>query len=293
MNKQSHIRLGIHLLKKKCISVACILLASLLLLASCHRESELEKVVRQANKRCPVTITDGMRLDSIVLKSFQPESYSQDPQGTLTYFVTLWGIYEEEWMMDVVEANLAGLDDRQASALLAQGLNDDPHFEKLLHDSDCKLSLILQYSDGRRVKSFDIDLQDAMNPSDVQNGTGNATMDIVRRDVKNSNAACPMLIADGIVMQSVVLVEPTVADKASNLQSDSLSHNPVITYTFIIGGDDLVPESVDRSMLEGLQAAIAADLESNPAMRIYRENNITIHYSFENNKGQLLYGFDF
>ena len=209
-----------------------------------------------------------MRLDSIIISN---QAIGQSGNQALTYYVTMFGIYEEEWMKDVVEANLAGLDDRQVSALLTQGLKDDPQFEKLLQESDCDLSLVLQYSDGRQAKTFDIDPE-----SDATDGNS-ATMDIIRRDVQNSNAACPMEIASGIVMRSVEL------DEGSK----------VITYTFQIGDSTLTAENVDRSLLEDLQKSIAADLNDNPAMRIYRENNVTIKYSFENNKGEKLYGFEF
>lgn len=228
----------------------------------------MEKIVRQANKRCPVTITDGMRLDSITVS----KPHSADSSQRLTYYVTLFGIYEEEWMKDVVEANLEGLDERQVSALLAQGLKDDPQFDRILKQSDCDLTLVLQYTDGRQVKSFNID------PEVTDSADGNsATMDIIRRDVQNSNAACPMEIAQGITMQSVTLEE----DEGT------------VTYVFRIGGEGITPESVDRSLLEGLQASISADLETNPAMRIYRDNGISIKYIFENEDGVELYGFEF
>ena len=228
----------------------------------------MEKIVRQANKRCPVTITDGMRLDSITVS----KPHSADSSQRLTYYVTLFGIYEEEWMKDVVEANLEGLDERQVSALLAQGLKDDPQFDRILKQSDCDLTLVLQYADGRQVKSFDID------PAATDSAGGNsATMDIIRRDVQNSNAACPMEIAQGITMQSVTLDDEETA----------------VTYVFRIGGEGITPESVDRSLLEGLQASISADLETNPAMRIYHDNGISIKYIFENEDGIELYGFVF
>lgn len=239
-----------------------------IIFSSCHHETELEKIVRQANKRCPVTITDGMRLDSITVS----KPHSADSSQRLTYYVTLFGIYEEEWMKDVVEANLEGLDERQVSALLAQGLKDDPQFDRILKQSDCDLTLVLQYTDGRQVKSFNID------PEVTDSADGNsATMDIIRRDVQNSNAACPMEIAQGITMQSVTLEE----DEGT------------VTYVFRIGGEGITPESVDRSLLEGLQASISADLETNPAMRIYRDNGISIKYIFENEDGVELYGFEF
>lgn len=239
-----------------------------MLFVSCHHETELEKIVRKANKRCPVTITDGMRLDSIVVSGRQSAVGGQ----VVTYYVTLFGIYEEAWMKDVVEANLEGLDERQVSALLAQGLRDDPQFDRILKQSDCDISLVLQYGDGREVKQFDID------PDNVADADGeSATMDIIRRDVSNSNAACPMEIAQGITMQSVTLDD----DEAT------------VTYVFRLAGDDLTPQSVDRSLLEGLQASISADLETNPAMRIYRENGVTISYRFENTRGEELYGFKF
>lgn len=239
-----------------------------IIFSSCHHETELEKIVRQANKRCPVTITDGMRLDSITVS----KPHSADSSQRLTYYVTLFGIYEEEWMKDVVEANLGGLDERQVSALLAQGLKDDPQFDRILKQSDCDLTLVLQYTDGRQVKSFNID------PEVTDSADGNsATMDIIRRDVQNSNAACPMEIAQGITMQSVTLEED----------------EGMVTYVFRIGGEGITPESVDRSLLEGLQASISADLETNPAMRIYRDNGISIKYIFENEDGIELYGFVF
>lgn len=254
---------------KRNILFTIILIGATMLFSSCHHETELEKVVRQANKRCPVIITDGMRLDSIIISN---QAIEQSGNQALTYYVTMFGIYEEEWMKDVVEANLAGLDDRQVSALLTQGLKDDPQFEKLLQESDCDLSLVLQYSDGRQAKIFDISTQKF-----DQSGEQELTMDIIRRDVQNSNAACPMEIAAGIVMRSVEL------DEGSK----------VITYTFQIGDSTLTAENVDRSLLEDLQRSIAADLNDNPSMRIYRENNVTIKYSFENNKGEKLYGFEF
>lgn len=239
-----------------------------IIFSSCHHETELEKIVRHANKRCPVIITDGMRLDSITVS----KPHSADSSQRLTYYVTLFGIYEEEWMKDVVEANLEGLDERQVSALLAQGLKDDPQFDRILKQSDCDLTLVLQYADGRQVKSFNID------PAATDSADGNtATMDIIRRDVRNSNAACPMEIAQGITMQSVTLEE----DEGT------------VTYVFRIGGEGITPESVDRSLLEGLQASISADLETNPAMRIYRDNGISIKYIFENEDGIELYDFVF
>ena len=253
---------------KRNILFTIILIGATMLFSSCHHETELEKVVRQANKKCPIIITDGMRLDSIIISN---QAIEQSGNQALTYYVTMFGIYEEEWMKDVVEANLAGLDDRQVSALLTQGLKDDPQFEKLLQESDCDLSLVLQYSDGRQAKTFDIDPE-----ADAPDGNS-ATMDIIRRDVQNSNAACPMEIAAGIVMRSVEL------DEGSK----------VITYTFQIGDSTLTAENVDRSLLEDLQKSIAADLNDNPSMRRYRENNVTIKYSFENNKGEKLYGFEF
>ncbi len=240
--------------------------------ASCHRESELERVVRQANEKCPVTITDGMRLDSILLYKSDGKDETDE---RLAYYVTLFGIYDEPWMKDVVEANLSGLDDRQVAALLAQGLNDEPKFEKLLSDNNCDLYLVLQYSDGKVAKSYFI--------SDVSAcllygaDTVSATMNIIRRDAYNSNAACPVSIADGIVMQSVSL------DEDSN----------ILTYRFQIGDSTLSPDNVDRSLLESLQATIASDLDQNPSMRIYRDNKVTIRYWFENKKGIKLYGFDF
>ena len=253
---------------KRNILFTIILLAATMLFSSCHHETELEKIVRHANKRCPITITDGMRLDSIVVRARTEQLERQ----VVTYYVTLFGIYEEEWMKDVVEANLEGLDERQVSALLAQGLKDDPQFERILKQSDCDLSLVLQYADGRQVKCFDID------PDGVAETDGeSATMEFIRRDVRNSNAACPMEIAQGITMQSVTLSDGETA----------------VTYVFRIGGEDITPESVDRSLLEDLQKSIAADLNDNPSMRIYRENNVTIKYSFENNKGEKLYGFEF
>ena len=254
---------------KRNILFTIILIGATMLFSSCHHETELEKIVRHANKRCPVIITDGMRLDSIIISN---QAIEQSGNQALTYYVTMFGIYEEEWMKDVVEANLAGLDDRQVSALLTQGLKDDPQFEKLLQESDCDLSLVLQYSDGRQAKTFDISTQEF-----DQSGEQELTMDIIRRDVQNSNAACPMEIAAGIVMRSVEL------DEGSK----------VITYTFQIGDSTLTAENVDRSLLEDLQKSIAADLNDNPSMRIYRENNVTIKYSFENNKGEKLYGFEF
>lgn len=254
---------------KRNILFTIILIGATMLFSSCHHETELEKVVRQANKKCPIIITDGMRLDSIIISN---QAIEQSGNQALTYYVTMFGIYEEEWMKDVVEANLAGLDDRQVSALLTQGLKDDPQFEKLLQESDCDLSLVLQYSDGRQAKTFDISTQEF-----DQSGEQELTMDIIRRDVQNSNAACPMEIAAGIVMRSVEL------DEGSK----------VITYTFQIGDSTLTAENVDRSLLEDLQKSIAADLNDNPSMRIYRENNVTIKYSFENNKGEKLYGFEF
>lgn len=266
----------------KSIRFLGILLSFSLLFIGCHRETELEKVVRQANKKCPITITDGMRLDSIVISN-AIDTLTQSHNHTLTYYVTLFGIYEEEWMKDVVEANLAGLNEREASALLAQGLRDDPQFAKLLQASGCSLSMVLQYSDGRRAKTFDIvgngqNLMDVLESCDSLQGSDVLpTMDFIRRDVQNSAASCPMQIADGIVMQSVSLD----------------STETIVSYVFRICGDDLTPESVDRTMLEGLQQTIAADLETNPAMRIYRDNGITIRYRFENVKGELLYGFDF
>lgn len=242
--------------------------------SSCHHETELEKIVRHANKRCPVIITDGMRLDSIVVRA-NTEIRTRTGQlesPVVEYYVTLFGIYEEEWMKDVVEANLEGLDERQVSALLAQGLKDDPQFDRILKQSDCDLTLVLQYTDGRQVKSFNID------PEVTDSADGNsATMDIIRRDVQNSNAACPMEIAQGITMQSVTLEED----------------EGMVTYVFRIGGEGITPESVDRSLLEGLQASISADLETNPAMRIYRDNGISIKYIFENEDGIELYGFVF
>ena len=231
---------------KSNILFTIILIGATMLFSSCHHETELEKVVRQANKKCPIIITDGMRLDSIIISN---QAIEQSGNQALTYYVTMFGIYEEEWMKDVVEANLAGLDDRQVSALLTQGLKDDPQFEKLLQESDCDLSLVLQYSDGRQAKTFDIDPE-----ADATDGNS-ATMDIIRRDVQNSNAACPMEIAAGIVMRSVEL------DEGSK----------VITYTFQIGDSTLTAENVDRSLLEDLQKSIAADLNDNPSMRIYRE----------------------
>ena len=253
---------------KRYFFVSVILLCSTVLFPSCHHQTELEKIVRQANEQCPITITDGMRLDSIAVSSQRSAVSSQQ----LTYYVTLFGIYAEAWMKDVVEANLEGLDERQVSALLAQGLRDDPQFDRILKQSDCHLKLVLQYADGREVKHFDID------PDNIANTGGeSATMEFIRRDVSNSNAACPMEIAQGIAMQSVTLNDDETA----------------IVYVFRIGGNGLTPESVDRSLLEGLQASIAADLETNPAMRIYRDNGITISYRFENDNGQLLYGFDF
>ena len=249
----------------KSIRFLGILLSFSLLFIGCHRETELEKVVRQANKKCPITITDGMRLDSIVISN-AIDTLTQSHNHTLTYYVTLFGIYEEEWMKDVVEANLASLDEREASALLAQGLRDDPQFAKLL-----------------QAKTFDIvgngqNLMDVLESCDSLQGSDVLpTMDFIRRDVQNSAAACPMQIADGIVMQSVALD----------------STETIVSYVFRICGDDLAPESVDRAMLEGLQQTIAADLETNPAMRIYRDNGITIRYRFENVKGEQLYGFDF
>ena len=254
---------------KRNILFTIILIGATMLFSSCHHETELEKVVRQANKKCPIIITDGMRLDSIIISN---QAIEQSGNQALTYYVTMFGIYEEEWMKDVVEANLAGLDDRQVSALLTQGLKDDPQFEKLLQESDCDLSLVLQYSDGRQAKTFDISTQEFN-----QSGEQELTMDIIRRDVQNSNAACPMEIAAGIVMRSVEL------DEGSK----------VITYTFQIGDSTLTAENVDRSLLEDLQKSIAADLNDNPSMRIYRENNVTIKYNFENNKGEKLYGFEF
>ena len=248
--------------------LSILLVAACCLLSSCHHETELEKVVRQANKKCPIIITDGMRLDSIIISN---QAIKQSGNQALTYYVTMFGIYEEEWMKDVVEANLEGLDDRQVSALLAQGLKDDPQFERILKQSDCDLSLVLQYADGRQVKCFDIDPE-----ADATDGNS-ATMDIIRRDVQNSNAACPMEIAQGITMQSVTLDDEETA----------------VTYVFRIGGEGITPESVDRSLLEGLQASISADLETNPAMRIYRDNGVTIRYRFENVKGEELYGFEF
>lgn len=265
---------------KRNILFTIILIGATMLFSSCHHETELEKVVRQANKKCPVIITDGMRLDSIIISN---QAIEQSGNQALTYYVTMFGIYEEEWMKDVVEANLAGLDDRQVSALLTQGLKDDPQFEKLLQESDCDLTLVLQYADGRQVKSFDIDPE-----SDATDGNS-ATMDIIRRDVQNSNAACPMEITQGITMQSVTLDEPELSDN----QALRHSSNPSVTYVFRIAGDGITPESVDRSLLEDLQKSIAADLNDNPSMRIYRENNVTIKYSFENNKGEKLYGFEF
>lgn len=265
----------------KSIRFLGILLSFSLLFIGCHRETELEKVVRQANKKCPITITDGMRLDSIVIHKVRISDTSE--KQSLSYYVTLFGIYEEEWMKDVVEANLAGLNEREASALLAQGLRDDPQFAKLLQASGCSLSMVLQYSDGRRAKTFDIvgngqNLIDVLESCDSLQGSDVLpTMDFIRRDVQNSAASCPMQIADGIVMQSVSLD----------------STETIVSYVFRISGDDLTPESVDRTMLEGLQQTIAADLETNPAMRIYRDNGITIRYRFENVKGELLYGFDF
>lgn len=254
---------------KRNILFTIILIGATMLFSSCHHETELEKIVRQANKKCPIIITDGMRLDSIIISN---QAIEQSGNQALTYYVTMFGIYEEEWMKDVVEANLEGLDDRQVSALLTQGLKDDPQFEKLLQESDCDLSLVLQYSDGRQAKTFDISTQEF-----DQSGEQELTMDIIRRDVQNSNAACPMEIAAGIVMRSVEL------DDGSK----------VITYTFQIGDSTLTAENVDRSLLEDLQKSIAADLNDNPSMRIYRENNVTIKYSFENNKGEKLYGFEF
>jgi hypothetical protein len=249
--------------------LSILLAAACCLLSSCHHETELEKVVRQANKKCPIIITDGMRLDSITISN---QAIEQSSNQALTYYVTMFGIYEEEWMKDVVEANLAGLDDRQVSALLTQGLKDDPQFEKLLQESDCDLSLVLQYSDGRQAKTFDISTQEF-----DQSGEQELTMDIIRRDVQNSNAACPMEIAQGITMQSVTLDDEETA----------------VTYVFRIGGEGITPESVDRSLLEGLQASISADLETNPAMRIYRDNGISIKYIFENEDGVELYSFEF
>lgn len=265
---------------KRNILFTIILIGATMLFSSCHHETELEKVVRQANKRCPVIITDGMRLDSIIIDN---QAIEQSGNQALTYYVTMFGIYEEEWMKDVVEANLEGLDDRQVSALLAQGLKDDPQFERILKQSDCDLSLVLQYADGRQVKCFDIDPE-----ADATDGNS-ATMDIIRRDVQNSNAACPMEITQGITMQSVTLDEPELSDNQALRQSS----NPSVTYVFRIAGDGITPESVDRSLLEDLQKSIAADLNDNPSMRIYRENNVTIKYSFENNKGEKLYGFEF
>lgn len=252
-------------MKNRLALLACVIFA----LTACHRESELEKLVRHANQQCPITITDGMRLDSVCVD----KPHSADSGTTrLTYHVTLFGIYEEAWMKDVVEANLAGLDERQVSALLSQGLADDPKFERILHRNDCSLALVLQYADGLTLKAFDIDIDNAVN-TDCES----ATMDIIRRDVQNSNAACPMQIADGIVMQSVAFDEGET----------------VIVYLFRIGDETLTPENVDRTMLEGLQASLAADLENNPSMRIYRDNGITIRYRFENSTGEYLYGFDF
>lgn len=259
---------------KRNILFTIILLAATMLFSSCHHETELEKIVRHANKRCPITITDGMRLDSIVVRARTGvrARTEQLERQVVTYYVTLFGIYEEEWMKDVVEANLEGLDERQVSALLAQGLKDDPQFERILKQADCDLSLVLQYADGRQVKCFDID------PDGVAETDGeSATMEFIRRDVRNSNAACPMEIAQGITMQSVTLSDEETA----------------VTYVFRIGGEDITPESVDRSLLEGLQTSIAADLETNPAMRIYRDNGVTIRYRFENVKGEELYGFEF
>ncbi|MBO4752616.1 MAG: hypothetical protein J5526_07735 [Bacteroidales bacterium] len=248
-----------------------LIICTAIVFSSCHHETELEKIVRHANKRCPVTITDGMRLDSIVVSGQVRARTGQLESPVVVYYVTLFGIYEEEWMKDVVEANLEGLDNRQVSALLAQGLKDDPQFERILKQSDCDLSLVLQYADGRQVKCFDIDPE-----ADATDGNS-ATMDIIRRDVQNSNAACPMEIAQGITMQSVTLDDEETA----------------VTYVFRIGGEGITPESVDRSLLEGLQASISADLETNPAMRIYRDNGISIKYIFENIKGEELYGFEF
>lgn len=256
---------------KRNIFISLIILCTAIVFSSCHHETELEKIVRHANKRCPVTITDGMRLDSIVVSGQVRARTGQLERQVVTYYVTLFGIYEEEWMKDVVEANLEGLDDRQVSALLAQGLKDDPQFERILKQSDCDLSLVLQYADGRQVKCFDIDPE-----ADATDGNS-ATMDIIRRDVQNSNAACPMEIAQGITMQSVTLDDEETA----------------VTYVFRIGGEGITPESVDRSLLEGLQASISADLETNPAMRIYRDNGISIKYIFENEDGIELYGFVF
>ena len=266
---------------KRNILFTIILIGATMLFSSCHHETELEKVVRQANKKCPIIITDGMRLDSIIISN---QAIKQSGNQALTYYVTMFGIYEEDWMKDVVEANLAGLDDRQVSALLTQGLKDDPQFEKLLQESDCDLSLVLQYSDGRQAKTFDISTQEFN-----QSGEQELTMDIIRRDVQNSNAACPMEITQGITMQSVTLDEPELSDN----QALRHSSNPSLTYVFRIAGDGITPESVDRSLLEDLQKSIAADLNDNPSMRIYRENNVTIKYNFENNKGEKLYGFEF
>ena len=203
---------------KRFILISLLLFCSAILFSSCHHETELEKIVRHANKRCPITITDGMRLDSITVSGQQAAASSQ----VVTYYVTLFGIYEEDWMKDVVEANLDGLDERQVSALLAQGLKDDPQFDRILKQSDCDLSLVLQYADGREVKQFAID------PDNIADADGkSATMEFIRRDVHNSNAACPMEIAQGITMQSVTLSDDETT----------------VVYVFRLAGDDLTPES--------------------------------------------------
>ena len=80
---------------KRNIFISLIILCTAIVFSSCHHETELEKIVRHANRRCPVIITDGMRLDSIIISN---QAIEQSGNQALTYYVTMFGIYEEEWM---------------------------------------------------------------------------------------------------------------------------------------------------------------------------------------------------
>ena len=243
------------------LSALCIILVT----TSCTRNAKLHSEVKKLNNKCPIILADGMRIDSV---SYHASS------NDFCYYVTLFGINEESWMQDILEANLAGLDEAEVNALVSQTIQHNSNLDSLLIEANASISLCMQYSDGSLIKHFCLDT-DLSNGSDKD--SQNATLQLIRRDVENSNAVCPVAIADGITMQSVSI-------------SDD---NKTIIYVYRIAGDDLTADKVDKNMLDALKTSLQSEMENSSSMQIYRNNGIAIRYSFENEKGEELYHLEF
>lgn len=79
---------------------------------------------------------------------------------------------------------------------------------------------------------------------------------------------------------------PMTVDSQTRLDNAFVASDNVFQYNYTL--INLIKEQIDLPTLYGAKPEIINDVKTNPALKFFRENNITLRYSYKDKTGQFV-----